>query len=770
MVSWFSRFPSVRIVLLVVLATVFVPLLLLFLKANQDQRALAVSSARQRASAAVTSTVAEEEQHVRNAQTLLNSLQELPLFGPAQHAQCERIMRRIAGANEQYTNIGTVGTDGRVACNNVKLKERTYLGGETFYRRALAVRGFGLGDYRPGQITRVPNIVAALAVYRTDGSLRGMLTAGLDLAWLSRTAKTTELPAGSVLAMLDTDGTILFRSPGSARYVGRKGTPEALRQLAARASGSFTVVGVDGVRRLYVFRRLSSADGSRVSIVAGIPSSQIFAEADRIGHRNLVALVVTFAIALLLYAVLARRLIVLPVRRIGDAARKLADGDLTARAALGHRRGELGELGAAFDITAAAVQSRDTEMRAAGERELALQAELHQTRRLESVGQLAGGVAHDFNNLLAIIINYTQFVLDDLPERSTSRDDLEEVYNAGLRGAALTRQLLIFSRREVVQPVVMDLNEVVDGLEKLLSGGLGGHVELRLELDATGQITADPGHMEQVVVNLAVNARDAMLDGGRLTIGTANVSIAEEDAAQHDGLAAGDYLILTVTDSGCGMSPEVVRRAFDPFFTTKRKGEGTGLGLATVWGIVNDLHGRILVYSEPGLGTSFKLYFPATQQSPERDSTAPGSELPAGRGEVILVVEDEVAVRRLAERILADAGYSVMSAEDGGTALIALAGHPIELLVTDVIMPHMLGPELVEKARERQPHLKVLYMSGYSDSELSRHGLGDAVAGDYIEKPYTARQLQISVRAALDGGGGGVRSDDRDPNIVAPAL
>jgi two-component system, cell cycle sensor histidine kinase and response regulator CckA len=474
-------------------------------------------------------------------------------------------------------------------------------------------------------------------------------------------------------------------------------------------------------------------------------------------------LLLTVAIAIALYATAARWLILAPVRRIGDTARRVAGGDLTARTAIGHHRGELAALAEAFDVTHAAVQARDTEMRAAGQRELRLQEELHQTRRLESVGHLAGGVAHDFNNLLSIIINYSQFALDEMPPNSTARADLEEVNRAGVRGAALTRQLLIFSRREVVRPVVMNLNDVIEGMEKLLRGALGEHINLQLELTSTGRITADPGHIEQILMNLTVNARDAMADGGRLAIATNEVDIGAGDTAQHDGLAAGRYVILAVSDSGQGMSADVARAAFDPFFTTKPKGEGTGLGLATVWGIVNDLNGRVLLYSELGIGTTFKLYLPATEQRPERDSNGGAGPL-TGRGEVVLIVEDEEAVRQLAERILAQAGYSVITAEDGDHALAVLATRPIELLVTDVIMPGMLGPELVEKARALQPGLKVLYMSGYSDRELSRYTLDDAKAGDYIEKPYTSRQLQTSVQAALAGS---AATADRAPDIVA---
>jgi PAS domain S-box-containing protein len=404
----------------------------------------------------------------------------------------------------------------------------------------------------------------------------------------------------------------------------------------------------------------------------------------------------------------------------------------------------------ARDVTAA----RRAESDAHAASEVALQEELHQARRLESVGQLAGGVAHDFNNLLGVIINYAQFVLDDLPDGASAREDVEEIRQAARRGADLTRQLLIFSRREVVRLEVLDLNELVLGLEKLLRRSLGEHVDLQLVLAPdTNKIKADPGHIEQVLVNLAVNGRDAMPEGGALVVKTANVTVDEQTAAQHAGLQPGDYVMLAVSDSGSGMSPEVAARAFDPFFTTKPKGEGTGLGLATVWGIVSEAGGRVGLYSEPGFGTSFRVYLPASDDAAPPARSQPAIRAPRGSGEILLVVEDEDAVRRVAERILTAAGYSVLSAAGGTEALEMLARQPIDLLLTDVIMPGMLGPEVAAKVRAIQPKVKVIYMSGYSDRVLSRHALDEVAAGDYIEKPYTRDQLQHKVRAVLDAEG-----------------
>jgi PAS domain S-box-containing protein len=379
-----------------------------------------------------------------------------------------------------------------------------------------------------------------------------------------------------------------------------------------------------------------------------------------------------------------------------------------------------------------------------------LEAQLDQMRRLESVGQLAGGVAHDFNNLLAVILNYAEFVADEIGEGSPAIDDVEEIRRAAQRGAALTRQLLIFSRRDVVRPKVLDLNELLSELEKLLRRALGEHVKLDTRpADGLWTVEADPGQLEQVLVNLAVNARDAMPRGGDLTIETSNVELDEELRELLGAPAPGRYVRLVVSDTGAGMEPDVVARAFEPFFTTKAKGEGTGLGLATVYGIVMEAGGVVRLYSEPGVGTTVKAHLPASAdgvpaQEPRRTA------LPPSRGEAVLVVEDEDAVRRLTERILVDAGYRVTAAPSAEAALAAVTGNvEVDLLLSDVIMPEMLGPELVEQATALRPQLRVLYMSGYTHQAIARQQVADSDVA-FVEKPFTAQALLAAVREVLD--------------------
>ncbi len=407
--------------------------------------------------------------------------------------------------------------------------------------------------------------------------------------------------------------------------------------------------------------------------------------------------------------------------------------------------------------TLAMAAVRDVSERAESARERALQEQLAQAQRLESVGQLAGGIAHDFNNILGVILNYAEFVGDELPEGSQAGQDVEEIRRAAERAAALTRQLLIFSRREVVKPELLYLRDVITELENLLRRALGERVELvtRFGEDRCA-FEADPGQVEQVLVNLAVNARDAMPDGGRLIIEVDRAMLDGEYTDLHPGTEPGTYVRLKVSDTGVGMDKETAQRAFEPFFTTKGKAEGTGLGLATVYGIVTGAGGRIDIYSEVGMGTTVKIHFPASLQTPSENETR-SRRRPSGRGEVILVVEDEPDVRRMAERILTKSGYSVIGANGGEEAveICRRADQPIQLLLTDVIMPGMLGTELVERIKQIRPELGVVFMSGYSHEVLAPGALAERGANAFIEKPFNATELLQAVHDLLDAGATG---------------
>ena len=383
---------------------------------------------------------------------------------------------------------------------------------------------------------------------------------------------------------------------------------------------------------------------------------------------------------------------------------------------------------------------------------LRLEAQAHRNHRLESLGQLAGGIAHDFNNMLGVIVNYANFVIEEAsaaePDLGAIVADARQVVRAGERGTDLTHQLLAFARREVVRPRPLDLNDLVAGMEQMLSGAIGDHLTLVVQPAADlPPVTCDPGQIEQLLLSLALNARDAMPDGGELVIDTARYPLPSGTAE----LDPGDYVRLRVCDSGRGMSPEVAERAFEPFFTTKASGEGTGLGLATVYGIVTQAGGSVGLSSEPGLGTTVTVLLPVGGPV-ETQPAAPAAASTDGHGETLLVVEDEAALREVAGRILSAAGYHVLAADGGPQALELAAVHDgeIDLLLSDVVMPGMLGKELAERLVDSRPDTRVLYMSGYAQPVLASQGTLDPGVA-LLEKPFTAADLLTAVRERLDG-------------------
>ncbi|MEJ7730089.1 MAG: response regulator [Polyangiaceae bacterium] len=382
------------------------------------------------------------------------------------------------------------------------------------------------------------------------------------------------------------------------------------------------------------------------------------------------------------------------------------------------------------------------------------EAQLRQSQKMEAVGSLAGGVAHDFNNLMSVVLSYSELLADGLKEGDPMRADLDEIMAAGKRATVLTRQLLAFSRQQVLQPKVVDLAEIVSGMENMMRRLLGEDVELLVSSTPDlATIMVDPGQLEQVIMNLAVNARDAMPRGGKLTLESSEAVLDEACAAEH-GVRPGPHVVLVASDTGVGMDKATMARLFEPFFTTKGPGKGTGLGLATVFGIVRQSGGTIWVDSEPGKGTTFKVHFPTAKGAVSpRASVSPSDVVPLRGSETILLVEDEESVRVLARTILRKYGYNVLEAQSGGDAFLLCEQHAatIHLLLTDVVMPRMSGRQLAERLLSVRPQMKVLYMSGYTDDAVMRHGVFDSTVA-FLQKPITPLLLARRVREVLGAG------------------
>jgi len=393
-----------------------------------------------------------------------------------------------------------------------------------------------------------------------------------------------------------------------------------------------------------------------------------------------------------------------------------------------------------------------TERRQAEEALRAAEGRLLQAAKLEAVGRLAGGVAHDFNNLLGVIMGYADLMAKRIGAEDPLRRNVLEIQKAAERASALTKQLLAFSRRQVLQPRVLDLHQTIREVESMLQRLIGEDIALVTVLrEEVGRVKADPNQFQQVLMNLAVNARDAMPDGGTLTVETANVDLSEDYARKHMGVVPGPYVQLAVSDTGVGMTPDVQAHIFEPFFTTKGPEKGTGLGLATVYGIIKQSGGNIWVYSEPGRGTTFKVYLPRVDEGAAAGVLVDPPPDPRRGHEIVLLVEDDDKVREVVSLALRDAGYTVLEAR-GGAAALALSGsrpEPIHLVITDLVMPGMSGRELVERWRAKHPETRALFMSGYTDATAHKRG-GLPAGAAFIQKPFAPSALARKVREVLD--------------------
>ncbi|MBS2027638.1 MAG: response regulator [Deltaproteobacteria bacterium] len=378
--------------------------------------------------------------------------------------------------------------------------------------------------------------------------------------------------------------------------------------------------------------------------------------------------------------------------------------------------------------------------------------QLRQSQKMEAVGKLAGGIAHDFNNALTVVLSYSTMAVRELKASDPLREDLEEIRKAGERAAALTRQLLAFSRQQVLAPQVLDVNDVVRSMEKMLRRLIGEDIDLKVKVSTNlYSVLADPGQLEQVIMNLVVNARDAMPQGGGLIIETENVRLDVGYASTHFEVSPGEYVMLAVSDTGMGMDAQTQARIFEPFFTTKGPGKGTGLGLSTVYGIVKQSKGHIWVYSEPGKGTTFKIYVPRHGDVAQPVAAEPPEVTNLTGNETILLVEDDEQVRLVARGILRKSGYNVLEARNAGEALLICERHPqrIHLLLTDVVMPQVNGVELAKRLGAVRPDMKVICMSGYTGEAVLQHGIIDSGLA-YIQKPLTPASLLTKLRQVLD--------------------
>jgi signal transduction histidine kinase len=723
---------------------------------------------------------------VENARGVLTAVANLPAIRNSDVAGCKVYVTSLQRDFPQYVGIGAIDLTGHPFCANIPIPENTNASDRDFFRTARDTGAFTIGDYIVGRLIARPVLPFGLPFRDASGRIAGVVYASLDLEWLAHHfAENAGSQKNATLLIADRNGTVLIREPNNAGYAGKKLGPEYGSQVFAKEPGTAEITGVDGVKRIIGFVP-TGALSKALYIGVGLTETDAFAGINDATRFGFLLIGVGLATGLIVAWLGGRYFISRPIDRLARAAAQWGRGNFAARTGLeSGGRSELTELGVTFDTMAeqllreqqenasllATLENRvedrtrvleTTNRELRGEMQRREQAEeaLRHLQKVEALGQLTGGVAHDFNNILQVILASL-----DAVQRRLSRggsitptdggSQIEAAIRSAERAAILTRQLLAFARRQPLAPQTVDLNRLVQGMSELLRRTLGETIQIETVLSGgLWPVSVDVSQLESAIINIAVNARDAMSTGGRLTIETANAFLDEDYAGAHGEVQPGQYVMLAMTDSGAGMSREVLEQAFDPFFTTKEIGQGTGLGLSQVYGFIKQSGGHVKIYSRPGEGTTVKMYLKRLASladvlaAPQRDDAPP-----SGVNEIILVVEDEEMVRETTIAMLSDLGYSIREAANGEAALRILSeSDDIHLLFTDIGLPGGLnGRQLADKAHELRPGLRVLYTTGYARNAVVHHGVLDAGV-ELLVKPFSYAALATKIRSLLDRG------------------
>ncbi|MBT9488115.1 MAG: response regulator [Rubrivivax sp.] len=690
------------------------------------------------------------DERIQGTAQLLFGLARAQDLASADRAACSAFLSQVREAYPQYTGILTIRPDGRLFCDSLNSGRELDLRDRGYFQAALKARDQVVLEPVFGRLTGTAVLQIAYPVRSAQGELQFVLLASLSLPKL---LEGLSLPVpGAELLLLSDLGQVLAttrRDPGRWQP-GNAVADSPVFALVRQQPGRISVIpGVDGAPMVWAVVDDPATRQARLHVLASAPQRLLVAQANR---RFMQDLGVLAAAAVAIFAamwLLTERVIRRQISRIAHMATELAAGRLSTRLHGPLPRGELGALMGVLNQTAEALEQQGTAITELNER-------LRRSQRLEAVGQLTGGVAHDFNNLLTVVMGNAELLVEMNADRPAQRQLAEMIVSAAQRGAELTQRLLAFARKQALDPKVVDLNELVAGMDGLLRRSLGEHIEIELIRGAgLWPALVDQGQLENALLNLCLNARDAMPGGGRLTLETANARLDADYAAHHSEVNPGQYTMLAVSDTGAGIAPEHLQRVFEPFFTTKEKGKGTGLGLAMVYGFCKQSGGHVTVYSEPGDGTTVRLYLPRAAARPgepapsDPRSTEVGTRVVGGH-ETILVVEDDAAVRQYACTQLKASGYRVLEAADGPSALALLGQRDdVELLFTDVVMPGgMNGRALADAARRLRQGLRVLYTSGYTENAIVHHGRLDPDAL-LLSKPYRRQALDRAVRTAL---------------------
>ena len=742
--------PSLRLRILVPAALVAIPAIALLLYTSLERREQAEQAIAQLAERLANTEAAENERLFDATHQLLIAAAHSRDVREGGSEVCSAYFKRIAfQVGTIYNNLGVLDTRGTLTCSAFTGAAASFADRE-YFQRAFAAKQFVVGEYIVDRQTGKPSLPFAFPVVDEAGVVKQVAFAAVDLGRLSESFASPNWPAEATIIVTDRDQRILAMHPTREDMIGTSLKQDPLTlAIASRTSG--TVDHVEGgAAEVMAFRRLAPLD-SGVTVRVHVTKAQARAAAAQTMYRTLFAFAIAACLIIFGVHMASDRFLVRPIAQLTSTARLLAAGDLGARAATSTTIPELRALANDFDNMAAAIEEREKERLLSEMGRQELEQQYHQSQKMDAVGRLAGGIAHDFNNMLTAILGYCELLLEDPKLPDSHRDDLLEIQKAGKTAAQLTRQLLAFSRREIIEPGVVDLNAIVSSVEKMLQRLVGEHIEIQAALaEDLHAIKADRGQLEQVILNLAVNARDAMPDGGRMQIETANVYLPDGIVSTYLSAPPGDYVMLSVSDTGTGIRVEVLNHLFEPFFTTKSTGKGTGLGLATIYGIVKQSNGGIVVASTVGQGTVFRLYFPRCREQVTQETAATASERTVDGKATVLIVEDDAGIRDLSAKILGRYGYKVLVAAGGEEAREIAERHDgrIHVLLSDVVMPGMNGPMVADMLTRMRPDLKVIFMSGYTDDAIVRHGVMERDV-PFLQKPFTPERLANKIVEVL---------------------
>jgi len=730
---------SLRTRLLLLVAAAYLPAAVFTVWTIQRDRAEAFEAVGTRLRQLLSEANHDNDAAIAAGRRLVATWAEMPEIASGTSEQCERAFVRLLRFAPNVASPTRISAKGSIDCGGLTPGSvGQYVGDNALFANVMAGDTITLGPYLPSTAARPALLPLNMPLRNAAGSNTGVLSVGIRLDWLDRVARHAELPKGALVTIADSTGLLIAHIPPSpivgsvrprlnARF-------EEDRRHGVAAEGLLVRVTLDGTTRLVAHRQLRSAPGSFVRLAIAMPPSVAYAAPNARARARVVLLAVTALVALLLAWIGARVLVLRDVDAMLSATRRLGAGDLSARTGLDARSGEIGQLATSFDTMAAQLEKRQDRLRHA--------------ERLESLGRLSGGVAHDFNNMLTAIAGSADLALESLPPEHPAYHDLLSIKSSATRSSTLTRQLLDFSRRSPLLSAPQRIDELVQQAGALLERVVPASVSLQVQTDSQRLVRVDAGRVEQALVNLAVNARDAMPEGGTIRIMLDDHEVTTEESADAH-VPPGPWVRLRVADTGTGMPPDVLRRIFEPFFTTKPVGEGTGLGLAMVYGTVQHHGGHIHVGSVVGRGTCVTIWLPPALPDIEASPRTVSPARQRGWSGRVLVAEDQPEVQLLLRRVLTSAGFSVDVASTGREALARglELGASLRVLVTDYDMPEGRGDEVALTLRKAYPNLPVVLMSGFT-SQGWPAGLAESPHTAIVEKPFAVQDLLHAIEAA----------------------